>query len=190
MSAEGVAADPMTAPTQAELDGRLFRATMHLEIDRCRELVAQGANVNAKGQNGWAPLHSATKTLLPKTCLTLIELGAHVDATTVNGWTALHRSVIEGSEPVFELLLANGANVQAKANTWDTPLHMACRHGRTAMCLTLLDAGADPHQPNDIHVSSIDMAIEKDHHDVVHAISAWQARQQARRALVDIGMAP
>jgi ankyrin repeat protein len=78
-------------------------------------LIAKGANVNAKDEDRWIPLHVARTKEVAKL---LIAEGADVNAKDWDGVTPLHRAAINGHKEVVELLIANGADVNAMSETF------------------------------------------------------------------------
>ena len=78
--------------------------------------IADGADVNAKDQEGRTSLFSAKKKKIAEL---LISKGADVNAKMKGGWTPLHSTT---SREVIEVLIAKGADVNAKADNGLTPL--------------------------------------------------------------------
>ena len=71
-------------------------------------------------------------------------LDRDVNELDANSWTALHHAAAtDASAEVTSLLLAAKASVNSQTDASATPLHMAAFHGRFAMLLQLLLAGAD-----------------------------------------------
>ena len=62
------------------LDKQLLDAARYGRTETVRLLIAQGANVNAKDDDGWTPLHLATKYDRTETARVLIEKGAKENA--------------------------------------------------------------------------------------------------------------
>lgn len=87
-------------------------------------LIDQGADVNARNDEGFTPLHIA---LYPEVAACLLDRGAQIDSVSANGSTPLHTQVADGEErlDVVELLLARGANRSAKDEDGQTPLDIA-----------------------------------------------------------------
>lgn len=61
-----------------------------------RELIKNGANINATNENGETPLYKSAFWAGMNIILTLIELGANVDAKDINGNTPLHIAIAKG----------------------------------------------------------------------------------------------
>jgi ankyrin repeat protein len=89
-------------------------------------LIAQGADVNAKGYDGQTPLMIAARYKQKEVAELLIGHGADVNARDSNGMTPLHAAVTKSyNKDIVELLIAKGADINAKTNDGTTPLSMA-----------------------------------------------------------------
>ena len=80
----------MCVPYYAEenLDDQLIEAIRNNDLSKCKTLISQGANVNAKEiRFQWTPLHwAASEDHLEMTEL-LVENGADINATNIDGET-------------------------------------------------------------------------------------------------------
>ena len=98
-------------------------------VEAVKQAIADGADVNAKGDIGQTPLHWAANEGHKKIAELLISEGADVNAKGIVGETPLHAAVHEGHKEVAELLIAKGADVNAKIEgggyKGETPLDMA-----------------------------------------------------------------
>ncbi len=122
-----------------------------LTADDVRDCLEAGADVNARDERGYTPLHSLHSMIGSRdpeattmVVLVLLEAGADVMAQSSNGDTPLHEAVRRSEIEVVEALLTAGADVAAR-NTWGaTPLHYAAIYGDyPEMVKVLLTAGAD-----------------------------------------------
>ena len=101
-------------------------------------LIIRGADVNAKAQDGWTPLHTAgskERGLKPPYKATpserkqiveiLIENGADVNAKLPDGTTAIHIATRAGIKDMVDILIAKGANINEKSGELESPLGVA-----------------------------------------------------------------
>jgi ankyrin repeat protein len=87
----------------------LYDAAFEGNIDKVQTLLEEGANINAKDEDGFAALHYATLEGHPDIVEILLENGADVNAKTKNGRTVLQFVESEGSTGIVQLLKDAGA---------------------------------------------------------------------------------
>ncbi|MDE0694606.1 MAG: ankyrin repeat domain-containing protein [Boseongicola sp.] len=120
-----------------------FVAAEPADVRRC---LAEGADVNARDDDGMTPLHWATRIGFWQTVATLLVTGAGVNARNEHGWTPLHFAVDSGNPLNVSAVLVAGADIEARTEEGFTPLHLATK-ARTRyverLVEVLLDAGAD-----------------------------------------------
>ncbi len=94
-------------------------------------LIAEGADVNAKGYLDGTPLHPAAWYGHKEVVELLIANGADVNAERVvyDKTIPLHYAAMRGHKEIAELLIAKGANVNTKDNGGRTPLFRATWDG-------------------------------------------------------------
>ncbi|KAL8649382.1 MAG: hypothetical protein Q9226_005596 [Calogaya cf. arnoldii] len=115
--------------------------------------IAEGANVNAKGADGKAPLHLAAMQGNPDIVQLLIDHGADINiATSLRGddmerkyngqRTPLHWACDRGHESCVRLLIKHGAEVNANNYSNRTPLLDALTGSHVSISKFLLENGA------------------------------------------------
>ena len=113
-----------------------------------RSLIAQGAEVNVKGNDGNTPLHVAAWKDASAMVKVLLENGADVNAKGKSGETPLHVAAEEDASATAAVLLENGAEVNAKDNDGKTPLRVAAWKNASATAAVLLENGAEVNAQN------------------------------------------
>lgn len=111
--------------------------------------LQNGAEVNARDNQGFTALHYAASAGSMKAARVLLEHQADVNAQggRLNLLTPLHLAAVKGSTDMVRLLIQYGADVKKAGQT---ALHAAAGHDNLDVVKALLAAGADPrsHEPN------------------------------------------
>lgn len=129
-----------------EIDKKLFEVIKQVKQgkeDEVAELLAFGADPNAKNKQGGTPLHMAVVLSGVDIVNLLIQYGADVNAKNSSGDTPLHKVFF--SADIVRILVNNGADVNAQNNHGETPLHRATVYYEFHPWIvkTLIDLGAD-----------------------------------------------
>ena len=152
------------------LNTRLFKAVKEDNLESAKELLKDGAQVNARTYLQETSLHRAATQGSETMVLLVISYGADLTATDHTRKTALDwaisknyqsiekllrkqqrtdedlfRAINQGDIKLVEKLLKKGARVMARNAQQRTPLHAATFHGLDAIASLLLKKGADPH---------------------------------------------
>ncbi len=125
----------------------LIRAASLGNEARLRELLAAGANKEAKDTSGRTALAEAATSGREACVLALLEAGANKETTDHYGRTPLGSAALSGHDACVRILIAAGANMEAKSNHGYTPLAEATHWGgpkQLACIRLLLEAGAKP----------------------------------------------
>jgi ankyrin repeat protein len=149
----------------------LLHAASAGRVEVVRELIAAGADVNARDALGYTAL---TLTLIPddgipaswrssgelpgddEACaLALIAAGADVDAASFRGETALILAAGRGLVGVALALIAAGAGLDGRDAEGYTAFEAALARGHTAAARALIAAGADPRTEPGVGLSSL-----------------------------------
>ena len=111
------------------------------------ELVACGADVNAKDDDGETLLHVAAWKRASDVAKLLIDRGADVNAKNDYGSTPLFHPANYDNVDIVKLLIDRGTDVNATDNDGDTPLRLAFVGGAIHVAKLLIDRGADSATP-------------------------------------------
>ncbi|MBC6439818.1 MAG: ankyrin repeat domain-containing protein [Rhodospirillales bacterium] len=88
------------------------------DVERC---IAAGADIRARDEDGWTPLHVAARDGTAESVQALIDAGADTEARTDNGATPLHVAAGHGTAETVKALIDAGADIGARAEGGLTP---------------------------------------------------------------------
>ena len=137
--------------------------------DIAHYLIAQGANIHAKDNNGETPLLEAARNGCFDICKLLINKGADVNCQNQkNNATALHLAAYNGYAEICELLIANGIeDIDTVHEGGNTPLLAALQQGKPDVAKLLIAKGADIHvRTKTYNETPLLWAIGQDYFDV------------------------
>lgn len=119
-------------------------AAMRGDKDGVRELLKQGADVNAARADGMTALHWAAERNDSEMTQMLLYAGANVKSMTrIGQYTPLHIAAKGGHIAVVDHLLKAGSDANAlTSNSGASPLHLAAASGNADLVALLLDNGA------------------------------------------------
>ena len=106
-------------------------------------LIRNGADINAKDDDGGTPLHAAAVANACAVAEVLIQNGADINAKDDDGLTPLYAAALSNAYAAVEVLIQNGADINAKDNNGLTPLHYAAWSNAYAAVEVLIQNGAD-----------------------------------------------
>ena len=135
-------------------------ACMENRLDAARVLLAAGAAVDVRDDDGNQPLHWAVFGARPHEIHEYRELGRPHDTYYQP----------QASAPLVELLLARGAAVDARDGDGDTALHRAVLYGAANAVDVLLARGADRRLKNRDGKTALDLATARGHADIVQRL--------------------
>lgn len=135
-----------TAATATSTDGLLSSAAREGDLNRVRELIADGANLEEQSQ-GSTPLYGAVVSGHRDVALELIEAGADVHAINLRKEDALMAAALsnvltdEDAAIVASKLLFQGVSASGRRGDY-TPLFMALHREKSSLALLLRQSGA------------------------------------------------
>jgi ankyrin repeat protein len=162
-----------------QVDQDLFDACEDGDLEKAKRLIEKGADINAKDNDGWTPLHYACGHNGNKAITSLLlENGANVDVKDYfNGWTPLHYA---RNEAIASLLLEKGANINAKSHDGLTPLQLASTKGHEAIALLFLEKGADVNSQDNNGETPLHNASANGHEAIVSLLLEKGANIEAK----------
>lgn len=144
-------ADVNTKEGVVGLTPLMYAAEKNVNIGIINLLLQNGADVNAKTNDGWTVLMRAAEyNENAEVIKILIDAGANVNAKD-DDWTALmYAAKNSTNSDVIKALIDAGADVNAKDDDGWTALMMAAEYNENAEIVKILiDAGADVNAKND-----------------------------------------
>ncbi len=126
------------------IDTALFREARNAggSVERVRELIAAGADVNRRHKCGNTPLWAASYHGREDTVAALLAAGADVGVYADDGSGPLHWAASNGRRAVAEMLLAHGADPNALRDSGQSVLAAAISNGHAELARRLVQAGA------------------------------------------------
>ncbi len=130
----------------------LHVAVYSRNITQVQLLVEQGANINARSNDGITPLYQAVHSGYTDIVKFLVEQGADIKAKNSNGYTSLHLAAMNNNMDLVKFLVGKGADINEKNNYGNTPLHLAARFGHEETVKILVES----QQENLLLINSLD----------------------------------
>jgi ankyrin repeat protein len=129
-------------------------------LDQVQQLLATGADLNAKDRVGSAPLHVVAWSGNIGIASFLISHGADVNALqSETGSTPLDYAVVSGNSAIVKLLLGAGARIDIRDRSGETALHLAAAGNRQEILELLLAAHPDLNAPDAKDKTALDEAV-------------------------------
>jgi ankyrin len=151
----------------------ITQAAARGDVEAVRALLRRDrALANVTGQDGWPPLHLASRNGHEKVAAMLLDHGASLQLRSSNALESqpLHAAAAGGQTALVRLLLERGAKVDARQRDGRTALHIAAQAGLDAMVALLLEAGAEVDVKSDDGLTPLDWALSHDDHAVAQRL--------------------
>ncbi|MFA5238146.1 MAG: ankyrin repeat domain-containing protein [Phycisphaerae bacterium] len=131
-------------------DAKLIQAIQDGDLQTVQDLLANGAEANAKDYDGKTAIGWAAYKGHAGIVKLLLEKGADVNAKNNKGVTALMLAAEQNHMEITKILLAKDADINAKTtdNGQTALMAAATKSGRTAVVRLLLEKGAEINAKN------------------------------------------
>ena len=121
----------------------LHEAAQTGQVDKVRQLIAKGEDVNGLDKHQTTPLFWAALSQDQDVAKVLVAAGANINAVGPNGTTPLYNALHKNNTPLALWLIEQGANVHACDANGNTMLHLAAMFTNKEVAKVLLEKGLD-----------------------------------------------
>ena len=181
--------------------GELIQAAIEGNIVSIRMCLSKGADVNAKDEAGYTPLHHAAERGYKVIVKLLITKGADVNArdhfaklirdgvvslklngvvmnaNNEEGFTPLYKAIDGNHTEIIKHLINNGADVNVENPLGGrSPLHMAVDQGKREIIEMLVNKGADVNAREFDDRTPLDLAIAFKHTEIAELLRKHGAK--------------
>ena len=156
----------------------LKRAARNGHVEVARMLLEHNAEVNSCDDHGSTPLHFAAQRGYADVVQLFLGYNADVYTCDADGDAALHCAMFGGSVEATRTLLELNVEVNRQNSEGSTPLHRACESwwGEfPEVVRLLLDHGADVQVRNRNGKTAIEIARDRNRHQIVQLLSQHAA---------------
>ena len=146
------------APAAAEVAAYsgLHAAAHRGDITKIEQLIAGGADVNARDPYGRTPLHVATHARKPDAVRALAKGGANLNLLERDRYDGVTIAAVANDEESLRALLALGASAKLVTSRYDGTALIAAAHlGHHGVVKQLIAAGAPLDHVNNLHWTAL-----------------------------------
>ncbi len=167
-------------------DIRIILAQASGRTETVKDLLAKGADVNARNFSGVSILAWAAQDGRTEIAKALLARGADVNAKDSRGVTALMSAASHGHTEIVKALLDKGADVNAKDKKGRTALMEAAVNGYTGIVQALLAKSADIDAKDDDGKDAVEYARRFGHVGIINILLEEDVRRKAAAKVVPV----
>ena len=157
-------------PEASPLSEAMLRAAKDGNMSMVSLLIAKGAPVDIKDQQGDTPLLLAAGKGHEIVVKCLLEKGAKVNSRDRSDETPLHIAAGKGHVIVVKYLLEGGAEVNSKDSWGGTSLHIAALNGHEMVVKYLLEGGAEVNSKDRSDQTPLHIAVLNERDTIVKSL--------------------
>ncbi|KAK2704348.1 palmitoyltransferase Hip14-like [Artemia franciscana] len=140
----------------------IVKATQFGVLERCKQLVEAGYDVNKRDLENVTLLHWASINNRIEIVKYYISQNAVVDAVGGDlSSTPLHWAIRQGHLRMVVLLMKHGADPQIRDGEGYSGIHLAAQYGHTSIVAYLLAKGVPPNAPDKNEMTALMWAVSK-----------------------------
>lgn len=160
-------------PAAGDLD--IFESSALGDVVQLNKLQANDADlVNARGADGFTPLHLACFFGQFDAAELLVRYGADTNAVSPSRIAVIHSAAASRNADLLKLVLGAGANPNSQQQRGYTALHEAAMHNSVERAQALLEAEADPTVKSDDGQTAADMAAQNGNKEVLEILQSFR----------------
>ena len=139
----------------------LHKAAQSGQVDRVRQLIAEGEDVNGRDKHKNTPLFWAAFSQDLDVAKILVAAGANINAVGPHGTTPLHNALFQANIPLSLWLIEQGANVHTCDTNGNSILHITALSLSKEVAKVLFEKGLDVNVRNERGFSPLSLAAVK-----------------------------
>lgn len=154
----------------------LHDAAQDGNIEKIRQLIGEGIDINGKNEFGDTALFRAARRGHTEIVRLLLDSGANPNLQNHAGWNSLHTASVQGYTDIVKMLLDAGIYVDNRNKNGWTPLFLAAGSGHVEIVRMLLEAVADIHAEDANGNTPIPTAQKKGYQEVVKLLKGVEKK--------------
>lgn len=158
----------------------LHKAASQGNIERLKELIENGININLTGANGETALHHAADRRQDEVARYLIETNIDIHKADNNGNTALFYAAKAVRPEIALYLIAAGADINTTHENGSTALHRSVDRQMAETCHALIENHANLNAADDDGATPLHIAAMRGCKEIIIALIIAGADTQAR----------
>ncbi|KAJ6781766.1 hypothetical protein PWT90_08824 [Aphanocladium album] len=146
----------------------LHLAARAANLAEVKRLIASGAAVSVRCNNGQTPVYAAVLSGDTAVADYIIQQGGDFKTTTIEGWAPLHAAAADGHVNLVKLLLSHGADPCLLNGCGQSPVYVAAANGHLEALQTLVENGVSSSDSTDPkHWTPLNAAVFNGHLTIV-----------------------